>query len=90
VSPAVAGRPRLFRDSSDSFGTGSAPRRTRGCSDGGRLTLEQRLDRVWEGLPAAGVAEATATATATCPVCQGRMRRRGSVCACDSCGSQLS
>jgi hypothetical protein len=86
VSPAVAGRPRLFRDSSDSFGTGPAPRRSRGCSDGGRLTLEQRLERVWEGLPAAGVAEAAAA----CPVCQGRMRRRGAVCACDSCGSTLS
>jgi hypothetical protein len=86
VSPAVAGRPRLFRDSPESFGTGTAPRRPRGCSDGGRLTLEQRLERVWEGLPAAGVAEATAA----CPVCQGRMRRRGAACACDSCGATLT
>jgi hypothetical protein len=86
VSAAVAQRPRAFRDAPDPFGTGSAPRRPRERSDGGRLTLEQRLERVWEGLPAAGVAEAGAA----CPVCPGRMRRRGSVCACDSCGSTLA
>jgi hypothetical protein len=85
VSSAVAERPRLFRDAPDPFGTRAA-QRPRDCSDGGRLTLEQRLERVWEGLPAAGVAEA---ATA-CPVCDGRMRRRGPGCACDSCGSILA
>jgi hypothetical protein len=85
VSAAVAQRPRLFRDASESFGTGPAPRRSREHSDGGRLTLEQRLERAWEGLPAAGVAGATAP----CPVCDGRMRRRGPVGACESCGSTL-
>ena len=47
---------------------------------GGRLTLEQRLDRVWEGLLAAGAAE--------CPLCTGRMvvREKGGA-HCGSCGS---
>ena len=53
-------------------------------SDGGRLTLEQRLDRVWEGLSAAGVA--------VCPVCDGKLeaRRAGRGGTCRSCGSSLS
>ena len=51
--------------------------------DGGRLTLEQRLDGVWEGLLAAGTAE--------CPVCRGRMvHSAGAVAACDRCGAELS
>ena len=53
------------------------------CSDGGRLTLEQRLDRVWEGLSAAGAA--------ACPLCGGRMERRGeSAARCSGCGSALT
>jgi hypothetical protein len=60
----------------------SEPRRSI-SSDGGRLTLEQRLDRVWEGLSAAGAAP--------CPVCHGRLvmtpSGRGR---CTSCGSSLS
>ncbi|MDT7713629.1 MAG: hypothetical protein QOG46_2482, partial [Pseudonocardiales bacterium] len=36
-------------------------------SDGGRLTLGQLVDSVWEGLHAAGAAG--------CPVCGGRMER---------------
>ena len=53
------------------------------CSDGGRLTLEQRLDGVWEGLHAAGVAD--------CPVCGARMEgtREGNG-RCGGCGSTLS
>jgi hypothetical protein len=52
-----------------------------GRSDGGgRLTLEQRLDSVWEGLRTDGAAE--------CPVCGGHMecleRAR-----CKGCGSEL-
>jgi tRNA(Ile2) C34 agmatinyltransferase TiaS len=50
-------------------------------SNGGRLTLEQRLDSVWEGLRAEGAAE--------CPVCRGRMERLGST-RCTDCGSELS
>jgi ribosomal protein L37AE/L43A len=53
------------------------------CSDGGRLTLEQRLDGVWEGLHAAGVAD--------CPVCGARMEGAGDGTAhCGGCGSRLS
>jgi hypothetical protein len=57
--------------------------RSGNCSDGGRLTLEQRLDGVWEGLRAAGVAD--------CPVCGGRMAGAGGGAAhCGGCGSTLS
>jgi hypothetical protein len=53
------------------------------CSDGGRLTLEQRLDSVWEGLHAAGVAD--------CPVCGSRMEPAGDGAGrCGGCGSTLS
>lgn len=53
------------------------------CSDGGRLTLEQRLDGVWEGLHAAGVAR--------CPVCDGRMESAGAGAGrCSGCGTTLS
>lgn len=53
-----------------------------GCSDGGRLTLEQRVSRVWEGLHAAGAAE--------CPACRGRMERHGAAGRCAGCGATLS
>jgi hypothetical protein len=57
--------------------------RSTNCSDGGRLTLEQRLDGVWEGLHAAGVAD--------CPVCSARMEGSGDGSArCGGCGSTLS
>ncbi|HEX2070901.1 MAG TPA: hypothetical protein VHF90_04550 [Thermoleophilaceae bacterium] len=48
---------------------------------GGRLTLEQRLDSVWEGLRIGGAAE--------CPVCHGRMEGSGPA-RCGDCGSELS
>jgi hypothetical protein len=48
---------------------------------GGRLTLEQRLDSVWEGLRADGATE--------CPVCDGRMEG-SSPARCHDCGSELS
>jgi hypothetical protein len=57
--------------------------RSQNCSDGGRLTLEQRLDGVWEGLRAAGVAE--------CPVCGCRMDADGhGGGTCGGCGTTLS
>jgi ribosomal protein L37AE/L43A len=57
--------------------------RSHNCSDGGRLTLEQRLDGVWEGLHAAGVAD--------CPLCGGRMEATGEAAGrCGGCGSTLS
>ena len=72
---------------------GSAPRvgpggdvsrcRPAGCParlDGSRLTLEQRLDSVWEGLRAGGAAE--------CPVCGGRMAGLEHA-RCNTCGSEL-
>ena len=52
------------------------------CSDGGRLTLEQQLARVWEGLHAAGVA--------ACPVCGGRMISTGEAGRCDTCGTTMT
>ena len=52
-------------------------------SDGDRLTLEQRLDSVWEGLSTAGVA--------ACVVCGGRLERTaGGHGRCRGCGSTLS
>jgi hypothetical protein len=52
-------------------------------SDGGRLTLEQRLEGVWEGLHAAGVAD--------CPMCGSRMEGAGDgTGSCGGCGSVLS
>ena len=52
-------------------------------SDGDRLTLEQRLDCVWEGLVAEGAA--------ACVVCSGRLERTPSGQGiCRSCGSRLS
>jgi hypothetical protein len=59
-----------------------ARREERGCSSGGRLTFEERISSVWEGLLAAGAAE--------CPVCRGRMELAGPVGRCGSCGSKLS
>ena len=51
---------------------------------GGRLTLEQRLDSVWEGLRAGG--------TGQCPVCAGELAGAWSAGAvrCGGCGSVLS
>jgi ribosomal protein S27E len=81
VSPAIAEPPRLFRESARPFDSEDAPRRPLTRSDGGRLTLEQKLDRVWEGLHAAGAVE--------CPMCRSRMTRSGDVARCDGCGSTL-
>jgi len=59
-------------------------RRSAGCSvrsdGGGRFTLEQRLDSVWEDLRTGGAAE--------CPVCGGRMEGV-EFARCASCGSEL-
>ena len=51
-------------------------------SDGGRLTLGQLVDSVWEGLHAAGAAG--------CPVCGGRMARFAATGRCGRCGSSVS
>ena len=51
---------------------------------GGRLTLEQRLDSVWEGLHAGGAP--------ACPVCGAELGRLAGAEAsrCSGCGSVLS
>jgi hypothetical protein len=52
------------------------------CTDGGRLTLEESLTSVWEGLLAVGAAD--------CVVCGATMRRNGQAGECAGCGSRLS
>jgi hypothetical protein len=52
------------------------------CTDGSRLTLEQTLDRAWEGLLAVGAAD--------CIVCGARMERRGAAGECGGCGTTIS
>ncbi len=60
------------------------PCRSGGASAGGRLTLGQLLDGVWEGLHAGGAAE--------CPVCRGQMTAAAGTGAarCADCGTTLS
>ena len=61
--------------------TARPPRRVQ-CTDGSRLTLEQSLASVWEGLLAVGAAD--------CLVCGAQMERRGSAGECVSCGTKIS
>ena len=58
------------------------PQRRPQCTDGSRLTLEQTLDRAWEGLLAVGAAD--------CFVCGERMERAGEAGRCGACGTMLS
>ena len=58
------------------------PQRRSQCSDGSRLTLEQSLASVWEGLQAVGAAD--------CVVCGSRMERKGAAGECGGCGARLS
>ena len=79
---ALATAPRLFGDApGQELGGRSARQRSPQCSGGGRLTLEQRLDGVWEGLHADGAAE--------CPVCSARMTRVAGAGRCGGCGTTL-
>ncbi len=83
MSGALAERPqRLFGDPPRKLGSAGVRRSTE-SSGGGRLTLEQRLDSVWEGLAADGAAE--------CPVCRGRITRVAGAPAaqCGDCASSL-
>ena len=77
---AVAAPPRLTQLPLAPAGGSTGERLRR--SDGGRLTLEQRLDRVWEGLLTAGAAE--------CPVCSSSMEHAGDAGRCGGCGSTLT
>jgi hypothetical protein len=52
------------------------------CTDGSRLTLEQSLASVWEGLLTVGAAD--------CLVCGAQMERRGSAGVCGGCGTKIS
>ena len=61
--------------------TARAPRRPQ-CTDGSRATLEQTLERAWEGLLAVGAAD--------CIVCGARMQRHGASGECGSCGTTIS
>ena len=76
---------RLFLDPPSGLGSAGIRRPLR-RSDGGGLTLEQRLDRVWEGLHAAGAAE--------CPICRGQMASLsgadGIGAGCGDCGALLA
>jgi hypothetical protein len=84
MSPAVAERLLLDRGSSRRIGRAGAFRRTPDSSDGGRLTLEARLDSVWEGLHADGAAD--------CPVCGSTMTAAaapGHAARCGTCRSRL-
>lgn len=58
-----------------------APRLARTTSGGGRLTLEQRLVSVWEGLLAAR--------EASCPICAGRLLGHPGGGTCVTCGARL-
>jgi hypothetical protein len=51
-------------------------------SGGRKLTLDERISRVWEGILAAG--------TADCPVCRGPMERMGNGGCCLRCNSTLT
>jgi hypothetical protein len=59
-----------------------APVRSHPRPEGGRPTLEQTLQSVWEGLHADGAAE--------CPACYARMELAGAAGACGDCGSELA
>jgi len=83
VSSLLVDRPGLFLDPPAKLGQADALRRPSDSSGGGRLTLLERLDSVWEGLHADGAAE--------CPACGGTMSlaedRSGA--RCGACGSHL-
>jgi hypothetical protein len=48
---------------------------------GGGLTLERKLQSVWEGL--------SATGAASCPLCDGEMEAAADGGTCGDCGTQL-
>ena len=84
MSATLTERPRLVADPPANLGKADAFRRPTDSSGGGRLTLLERLDSVWEGLHADGAAE--------CPACGGEMslaEDRGAA-RCGGCGSHLS
>ena len=83
MSPAVAERLLPVRDLPGTIGRADASLRSPDSSGGGGLTLEARLDCVWEGLRADGAAE--------CPVCHGQFTvgSPGHAARCGTCSTQL-
>ena len=83
ATPTRTRQMRLAPDSTRNHLDLERPRRDRsGCpSDGGRLTLGQMLDGVWEGLRAAG--------EAICPLCGGAMHQRPAGGQCSRCGTRI-
>jgi hypothetical protein len=60
-----------------------APPAPQSCGTrGSRLTLDERLSGVWEGLLAAGFAD--------CPLCGGRMEYDGAAGRCADCETRLA
>ncbi|MEX2196630.1 MAG: hypothetical protein WD844_15220 [Thermoleophilaceae bacterium] len=80
----AAGQSRLFDPSRRRLGARSAPEVPASGPGTTRLTLEQKLTGVWEGLVAAG--------SAACPLCGAEMRREPGRAEgrCGGCGSALS
>jgi hypothetical protein len=79
VTPTTLDTP-LAHPSANDFAPRKGPGEPR-FSDGGRLTLGQLVDSVWEGLHAAGAAG--------CPACGARMERVAGVGSCGGCGATL-
>ena len=84
MSSLLADRPGLFRDPPAKLGRADAFPRRPDSSGGRKLTLQQKLDSVWEGLRADGAAE--------CPACGGAMSLTAdrSAARCGGCSSHLS
>jgi hypothetical protein len=83
TASALVERPAaLFPDPPRKLGSAGVRRPTE-SSGGGRLTLEQRLDSVWEGLAADGAAE--------CPMCRGSITRSSGAPGgrCGDCGTAV-
>ena len=78
--------PSLFDDAARRDRTQAPSTSARGTgwsrSDGGRLTLEHRVQSVWEALLATGVAD--------CPLCGAQMEMPGSTGRCGGCGARLT
>ena len=83
MSATLTERPPLYLDSPPKLGKADAFQHSPDCSGGGRLTLLERLDSVWEGLHADGAAE--------CPLCHERMSRTAAPGGeCGSCSSTIA
>ena len=81
-APALTERSQRLTAPPGEIGRTDADRRSSERSGGGGLTLEQRLDGVWEDLRADGAAD--------CPVCEASMSLSAEGHAvCGGCGSRL-